>query len=324
MENIEHFGKGCLQTPPELASTRYRLAAMPVAPIDWSTPFDVEQGFTLAQRNQDGSSSCTAQATAYYCEVLNHLDNNVVENYSARFNYSQTYAPGGGAYIWKAMSIPIKIGLAGADSVPDGNSTEAEMIDQSLNGTARIEAKALLYAQLTNNKNIDELANIVKDYHGFVTGFNGSNDMFDSKGVASIPTNPTWGHAVYICGYVTLPDGRKALKFKNSWGGTWGDAGYGYFPEEFIASGHFYDAYVYATVQDIDPLSMSLPLARDPKDPIQGRVYALLETKKVKCWIPNPATLNSGNGDLWGGWDKIIEKDLSGYKDGVIQISTSE
>ena len=258
--DIRQFGKGAIQTPEHIAAGKFVIKQEPLRAINWSVPYTIEQGFTLTQRDQDGSSSCTGQATVYYVEALNKIENNKDERYSARFNYSQSYAPGGGAYIWKAMSIPLNQGVASLESVPEGNSTEAEMIDQSLNNQAKIEAKADKYAQIPLQRNVDWLAQVLEDYHGFETGFNGRNDMFSPDGTANLLNGPAeWGHAVFVVGR-EIRNGKRCFKFKNSWSSYWGSNGYGYFPEEFITQGPIFDAYVYALVEDIDPNSMTQAL----------------------------------------------------------------
>lgn len=49
------------------------------------------------------------------------------------------------------------------------------------------------------------------------------------------------GHAVFFVGY---DDVKKQLLFKNSWGTTWGDRGYGYLPYEYVTKGHASDFWV--------------------------------------------------------------------------------
>ena len=170
--------------------------------------------------------------------------------------------PGGGAYIWKAMSIPLKIGVVDAKTAPDGASDECTMRDTSCNNLGPLKAIFDKYAQLPRT-NIDYLAQIVEDYHGFVTGFSGNNTSADSA-VIEVPNTVAWGHAVYVCGHRALPDGRKVLIFKNSWG-DWGDNGYGYFTEEFVNSGFLFDAYVYASITDLDNFNTMILTKEDVK-----------------------------------------------------------
>lgn len=106
--NASNYGKGARITPKQVRDQHYRLAALPpLAAIDWDTPYKVPGNVPVL--NQNGSSSCTAHATVAYCMFL---DEPKVSEYSRRFIYSQTFIPpDGGAFIWKAMKIPLK-GLA--------------------------------------------------------------------------------------------------------------------------------------------------------------------------------------------------------------------
>jgi len=55
-----------------------------------------------------------------------------------------------------------------------------------------------------------------------------------SNGVVPYPANPSQiygGHAICTVGY---DDNRKLVKFKNSWGTSWGDRGYGYLPYQYV------------------------------------------------------------------------------------------
>jgi len=314
------FGKGCLKTPKEVRDKHYRLAAAPPL-TDWSVPHKVPANVPVLSQN--GSSACTAFFTASYCSILNQIENNKTEEYSRRFIYSQTsLGPNQGTYIWKAMRVPLTVGCASLDSVPDGNATEQEMLDKSLNGTARIEARTDKYAVIPRS-NIDQLAQVVKDYHGFGTGFNGHDNMFDSDGIIIDWSRSDWGHCILVIGF-ELRNNKKYLRFRNSWSSSWGSGGDGFISEEFVNSGMMFDCYVYAVIEDLDPLTMEIILARDPKDPDPSKVYALIEDKKIKAWVPNPATLNLGQGSIWKGFDSVIQKDLSGYRNGVIQIAVSE
>lgn len=253
MIDISQKGKGAIPTPQDLKSMQYIFSGPlgDTEPIDWEKGFMVEDGFEIPQANQQGSGSCTAQAAAYYGEALNKKYNDISERYSRRFIYSQCYIPpDGGAYIWKAMSIPVIKGFASMDSVWDEPSTEAHMRDGSDNAKAIIEATALKYAQLQNTRDMDYLARLIKKHSGYVTGFHGRDDMFNPDGGARIIVNPVWGHCVWICGF-GMRNGQKVLIYKNSWGKEWGTNGYGYFSEDFVKSGLLFDAYIYAELKDI-------------------------------------------------------------------------
>ncbi len=60
------------------------------------------------------------------------------------------------------------------------------------------------------------------------------SEVVSKTGIVPIP-HPTeqflGGHALALVGY---DDETKLFKFRNSWGTSWGDGGYGYFPYEFI------------------------------------------------------------------------------------------
>jgi len=255
MIDSSQFGKGAIRTPKIIRDQQLWLA--PAAPrlLNWASGYSVENGFSVPQRDQKSSLSCSAQATCYYTQALARIKNDRDEVYSARFNYSQSFVAGGGAWIWKAMSIPQKPGLASSASVPDGDSSEATMQDKGLNVNAILEATALKYAVIPRS-NIDQLAAIIEDYGGFITGFNGRNDMFDPDGKANVFSGLSdWGHAVWVTGY-EMRNGKKCLRFKNSWTHNWGSNGYGFFPEDFVNSGLMFDVYVFAELKDIDPNSM--------------------------------------------------------------------
>lgn len=254
MEKLaQEFGKGAIETPQIVKDTHYQLMAAPIPPVNWAK---TRRDRWLPILNQRQTLSCTAHAAVYYGRVLNKIRNGIDEEYGSRRHiYSQVYAPEGGAYIWKAMSIPVKQGFISELSVPEGDYSELTLRDSSLNPNAIVEALPEKYAQLTNNKNMDYLAWVIDTFGGFVTGFNGNNNMFLPGGITTIPQSVDWGHSVYVYDYGLLPNGEKTLIYVNSWDG-WGDAGYGYFPENFCKSGYLFDAYTYASIKDIDPNSM--------------------------------------------------------------------
>src|ERR1035437_9279725 len=79
----------------------YRLEVIPSAVI--LPPVFSLRNKIAEIKNQGTSSSCVAQATAYYVQLLNFLETNTQVEMSARDIYSLIHLPGGGAYIADAF-----------------------------------------------------------------------------------------------------------------------------------------------------------------------------------------------------------------------------
>lgn len=88
------------------------------------------------------------------------------------------------------------------------------------------------------DQNLVELKRCLANGYGFLFGvLIYSSFMQSPKGVIPMP-NPYYetldgGHALYMVGY---DDASSMFIFKNSWGTSWGDAGYGYIPYSYILS----------------------------------------------------------------------------------------
>ena len=100
----------------------------------------------------------------------------------------------------------------------------------------------------------DVLANVKKYLAAGVPSMSGfwgygSFDSGDKPGNIPLPSDgeiaggPAWGHAIVAVGYdnnykitntVTNVTTTGALLIRNSWGTSWGDAGYGFMPYDFV------------------------------------------------------------------------------------------
>lgn len=66
------------------------------------------------------------------------------------------------------------------------------------------------------------------------------------------------GHAIVLVGY---DDNRQLFKFRNSWGITWGDAGYGYLPYAYVTNPNLSsDFWVLTAVKDVAPTPTPKPI----------------------------------------------------------------
>lgn len=85
-------------------------------------------------------------------------------------------------------------------------------------------------------------------HHPVVIGFTCYQGLESSAaaktGIVPMPVgkeSPIGGHAICLVGY---DDSTRLLKFKNSWGPSWGDHGYGYLPYAYVTTGLASDFWV--------------------------------------------------------------------------------
>jgi len=209
-------------------------------PIDWNISFELEP---LKVENQNGSGSCVGQAWAKYLEELERKENNTFTDLSARFIYSQIYLPSGGAYIRNGGKLAVEQGCPTESILPSYPATE-EAMRISIDITEEIRDNAFFYkskayASIEHKDNIDIVAQAIKQNHGVVTGVQGENSGWKVAWVTPPKDGGDWGHAIYLVGYGMI-NGKKYIKFINSWSDGWGDKGYGYLSEDYFTSGNVF------------------------------------------------------------------------------------
>ncbi len=259
MELIEgQFGAGGMVEHPTARSLRWE----PMAGGDDSHfDFDIEsvlQG-KLPNKNQASSGSCTAQAVSYYAQVLQAYEmfcltgltfdelkenqSEAVPELSAKAVYSQTYLPGGGAYLSDAFSIALKWGMIAEKLVPSypvsksGSTyaTEAHMRDLMWKDEVvsymaeRLKNKAFAFVPCT----FDAVAAAIRQNLGVALVVGGVNN---GSWMTPEPKPPKgsadWYHAVY-CGKTVITKDR-GIQTPNSWGLPFWQTLY----EDYFASGH--------------------------------------------------------------------------------------
>ena len=121
------------------------------SPFDWSKGYDIESimGLIVAPKDQNGSYSCGGQAFGYYGAVMEALMTGTYEERSAKFLYSQCYAPGGGTRGRDLCDIAINQGFGRETFTPsyeNGNPPREDFMirSQDISDIARQEAKSTL------------------------------------------------------------------------------------------------------------------------------------------------------------------------------------
>lgn len=140
---------------------------------------------------------------------------------SPRFLYDRIAQPQGGAHPRDAMKILADTGVPEEECQPYIPNTPTQPCENALKRAA--PNKIRTYARLIT---IDEIRRCLVEHGPFMAAFGINESWFNTKDGEVYETDKqTGGHAVAIVGYNNTA---QLLKFKNSWGESWGDKGYGY------------------------------------------------------------------------------------------------
>ncbi len=233
---MKKIGTGAIKDKKDKRDYKYSDIASAFAPFDWEKGFEID--VVLKAKDQNGSSSCGGQAWSYYGQVLDGEQ----DEKSAKFIYAHTHVGTGGSSGRDNCNLVINKGWGTEALTPSyekGNApSEAFMIrSQDITEEAYTQAKtdkALSYAQV--NLDFDSIAQALRDNKGCVIGITGQNN---GTWYSKYPKPPksnynTWNHWVYVVG-AQLIDGKKYLKFINSWGDDVGVDGFQYIGVEHVA-----------------------------------------------------------------------------------------
>lgn len=97
-----------------------------------------------------------------------------------------------------------------------------------------------LVAEKTNqvvyvNLDMDSIATAIKNNNGVILGISGMNNgtWLSADPLPPTTMTGTWGHWVFAVGYC-MRNGKRAIKFINSWGSSVGENGYQYLSEDYL------------------------------------------------------------------------------------------
>lgn len=239
MHDITQLGKGAKRRPADQATLKFRHAFAALPPIDWNTPFSNPEPIS---NDQNGSSSCVAQAWSYYHEQIRPG-----KRFSRRDIYAQiSLGFGQGAYIYDGGDRIVRLGQATRDEVSDPTpETEAAMLLKTGITLAKEASDKELWG-LTVSLDIDQWAAAIKLCGGVVGGLEGSDAGWTDLANPNPPATNSgeWGHALYFFGY-HLHDGQKCVTAKSSWGAA-GNTTVHHIKENYFKSGFMFNAYTLA------------------------------------------------------------------------------
>jgi len=319
------MGKGAVPDKQDWRDFDYeRISEALGAPqIDWDKGYEVLESVGIKVEDQNGSGSCVGQSWSKYAEVLERVENKNFTDLSAKFIYSQIFLPSGGAYLREGAKLVVNQGVAHEDHLESYPSTEENMTrlgditDEMRNHASVYKSKS--YASIWHKNNIDIFAQAILENHGCVTGAYGTNAGW-GKGFVEPPTeeegrNNAWGHAFYCIGFNQI-QGKKYIKFINSWGNGWGEMGYGYLSEDYFTSGNIFSAW---TLVDLpNPVGEIDMLKLIKESETASEVFVVSGGKRF--WVMEPDTLNAGIGSVWDGWSNVAIEDPKQYEYGGSMI----
>lgn len=245
MIDIKEVGKGGLIKP--LSIRDYRLETLPAGAV-----LDLPSKFSLRDKigkikNQNGSLSCVAQATAYYLQLLNYIETGKQIELSARDIYSLIFIKdSGGSYIKDAFSKACNSGCVeellatsymGLNKMPPTEEfmrNRTDITQEAMDkGMDYLASKYITW----DNVKPELYEKAIYKGNGCVVVSWGNNDIWQTKDIQlpSFRSQMVWRHGIYIIGFDRE---KRMFEFVNSWGEEWGDKGFGYLPYDYITQGY--------------------------------------------------------------------------------------
>jgi peptidoglycan hydrolase-like protein with peptidoglycan-binding domain len=219
-------------------------------PLKW-IEYNEKHLKTYLIQNQDGSSSCVAQATAKLLAIHEVKEGKAYERLCPKFIYTRRANwPDGGMYLPNALEIACKEGSCPEYDMPCDDKGESFMNDKAelkicVEHAPKYKGKA--YFQIIGG--IDEVAKILEQGYGVLLGA-----RFDYNEWLDVPilipgSKLACGHGIAAVDYV-LYEGKKALVIEDSWGPGYGKGGRRIITEDFFDARVFYSGYV-TSLEDV-------------------------------------------------------------------------
>lgn len=258
--NDRNFDPGGIKDRVDNRDYLYSEVGFGTNAFDWAVPYDIEKelGFKLPVKDQGNSFSCGGQAWATYIGILESLATSSFEERSAKYIYSQVYAPGGGSRGRDCADVCVSQGVARETALPSHQDhippTEMFM-EKSIDITSNvrqdaISSRLISYAQVGND--INDIARALKANHGIILGIDGSNNGTWSGAFPKPPIlgDTVWRHWIYA-GKTEVINGIKGIWCLNSWGTNVGQNGWQWLSEVYFK--HVWSAWTHTFGSQLIP-----------------------------------------------------------------------
>ena len=193
--------------------------------------------------NQGGEGSCVAFAVGYGARSAEHYYktnagsySNSTNVFSPEFLYNQVKFStdcGSGTSMQKALDLIVLKGISTFQSMPYSSTNGCSLLPTSVQLSEALNYKINGYSKIINTDKV-AIKSMVSQNHPVIVTVIADNSFVNAKtgfiwkvfsGSGNLP------HCIVICGY---DDSKNAYKVMNSWGTTWGDAGYSWIDYDFF------------------------------------------------------------------------------------------
>ena len=300
------FKLNYIPSPPDQRDFKVKFSNIVKAP----TIVDLSENCT-PPKNQGAMGSCTAFSTVANMEFNEKKYNTNRANsiFSERFTYYATRVnvlgwttADSGAYVRSAIQSVVKYGTCLATSLPYTN--DFSTAPSTANYTEARKYQAIKYARFTEKTNINDIKANLSAGFPTITGFTCFSNIWNAqKGVIPLPNKQViGGHAVILVGY---DDQKQLFKFKNSWGSTWGDGGYGYLPYAYYTQGYMTDIWSIYTqeVNDLKVIGINITNPQIQVTVIRNQISDILNGVQT-----NLVTLTTNGWDNTAFYNDLLKK----------------
>lgn len=198
-----------------------RLAAPAPDAFNWE-----DKGFSTPVRNQGNCGSCWAFGGTQTIEMAYRIFAGKSIDFSEQDLVGRLFSGCGGGYFTGDFQVS-KGQLSEADCPYKASNFRCKRVPPAVAGQG---VKWGMVGQHGRSPTVDELQASIQNFGGIAVTVTANNSFMNYKGglSQSCPHGST-NHIVTLTGWKT-DKGKVYFKLKNSWGESWGEKGYGWFP----------------------------------------------------------------------------------------------
>lgn len=294
-------------------------------PVVWEEK-DIIKSYLI--KNQDGSSSCVAQATSKLLGIHEVVEGKEYKNLSPKFIYTRrSNYPSGGMWFQNALDIAVKSGSCLEESLPSDTKGESFMNDKSQEvESCAVEAlkyKAKNYIALPID--INKIAEVIEQGYAVLLGFRFDYNEWTDYPFLDPNSKLECHHGV--AGVDKLLIKRvKHLTIDDSWGPGYGKGGVRFISEEFLNARCTYAGYLTSLVYEPQDEEFHYQWLRSMRfygvSNVKKDVLALQKALQVRGYFPMNGKLDGIFGGITLKAVKDFQKSYALKADGIVGPKT--